>query len=280
MDRHFRYSDGTSQPFYGILKKLDAIERQRLELKPVMFQPGQRLFRTGEPIRSLIFPESGAVSLLVPFENGEEIEVGLMGSQSVLGATVILGDERYRYDAVAQIAGQGYKCSLEKALREIERSRSFRLLAGEQVRLQIAEATQLAGCNAIHSLSQRLARWLIVCRDRIKTDEIVVTQDAISRALGATRPSICLAYDVLRQKSIIDIRRGGVKILNPQALEIEACECFRVIRSSSASSIATICSMPDRKLPPKTPPYRDVQCSEHPNHLSRKTFHGPGSYVQ
>lgn len=213
-----------------LLKRLAPDVIERLQLREVKLDVGREIEFPGNPIDHLIFLESGIGSMKATFEDGSQVEVGMFGRESVMGASALMGTKRSLNQVCMQIAGHGFYSSLGKATAEFKRHGAFHDLVLRYVQAQLTQATQSAGCNAKHELSQRLARWLLLCADRIGTTKMHLSHDLIADMLGVTRSSVALAAQQLKHQGLIEYRRAEITIRDPKALERSACECYRVVR--------------------------------------------------
>lgn len=222
-----------AQPEYKntLLKSFEAQLLERLHLKPVQFEVGQEIENTGSPIANLYFLEQGMASMTTTFANGQEVEVGMFGFESVIGVSALMGTKQSLNRVYTQIAGWGYGSKLETAQAEFNRYGLFQRLALRYVQAQLVQATQTAACNASHNFDQRLARWLLISADRANTDQFKMSQEFLSHMLGGTRPTVTVAAGHLKQKKLIDYERGVITIVDRKALEKRSCECYQVIKN-------------------------------------------------
>jgi CRP-like cAMP-binding protein len=207
---------------------LDVVER--LRLRPVRFQVGHEIEFPGKPIERLYFIETGMASMTTTFKDGIQVEVGMFGYESIIGVSALMGAKSGLNRVYTQIAGTGFVAPLEVARVEFARGEVFQMLALRYVQSQLAQAMQSAGCNARHSFEQRLARWLLICADRARTDTFQLTQEYLTDMLGATRSTVSIAESALKAAGLIDYVRGTLRILDASTLEGRACECYRVIK--------------------------------------------------
>jgi len=212
-----------------LLNRLDAATIERLKLKPTKLDTGRQIEFTGDSIDNLFFIESGVGSMTTTFKDGSQVEVGLFGFESVIGISALMGTKRSLNKIYMQISGHGFASQIDVARAEFIRNERFQFLALRYVQAQLTQATQSAGCNARHSIEQRLARWLLLCADRVGND-LPISQEFIGIMLGVTRPSVTIAFKVLIERSLIEHTRNRVRILDRQGLEALACECYRVVR--------------------------------------------------
>jgi CRP-like cAMP-binding protein len=199
----------------------------RSHLGHVALSRGAVINRVGEPIPRVIFPFSGAVSLVLPLSNGQGIEVGTIGRNGLIGGSAALGQSTAFNQAIVQVDLTGVAIGTV-ILGQIAEKRHTLLSAlirwDQMLRTQ---AQQIAACNVVHGLEQRLCRWLAHTRDLIKSDTLPLTQDSLAQMLGVRRSSLTLAAQHLQEAGTIDYRRGVIHIRAPERLHRAACECYQ-----------------------------------------------------
>jgi CRP-like cAMP-binding protein len=213
-----------------VLRALRTDVIERLRLRAVKFEVGHELEFPGTPIERLCFVESGMASMTTTFLDGSQVEVGMFGRESILGVSALMGTKCSLNRAYTQIEGTGFVAPLELARMEFARGGIFQLLALRYVQTQLVQAMQSAGCNARHNFEQRLARWLLICADRVQTDTFKLSQDFMATLLGSTRSTVSIAAAALKASGLVDYQRGKVQVLDAAGLELHACECYRVIK--------------------------------------------------
>jgi CRP-like cAMP-binding protein len=213
-----------------VLQALSADVIQRLSLKQIPLPVGRKIEFTGTSIDNVFFIESGVGSMTTQFEDGSQVEVGMFGFESVMGVSALMGTKRSLNRIYMQIAGHGYASPIERARAEFQRFGQFHDLALRYVQAQLTQATQSAGCNAKHSVEQRLARWLLLCADRLKDNAIPISQEFLADTIGSRRTTVTVAIGQLKARGIIDHRRTMIHITDRQALEQRACECYRIVQ--------------------------------------------------
>jgi len=219
-----------------LLLALPPEERTRLLalLEPVALSHRQVLHDAGEPIAHVYFIEEGVVSVLVPLEGGQEIEVGLLDRQGLVGLSVALGAETSTTQALVQIPGRALRMTAGKLRAELGRQGALLpvlLRAMTQLHVQVA---QTAACNARHNLGERLARWLLMLHDRISGDDIPITHELIATLLGVRRSGVTVAVSTLEKAGAIAHDRGTITVLDRRRLEGAACECYEAVRRELA----------------------------------------------
>ena len=213
-----------------VLRLLSPASVDRLQLQPVALDANYVLEAPGQTIHDIYFIESGVGSMTTLFANGHRVEVGLFGFESVVGVSAFMGTKRPLNDIFMQIGGHGYKSSVKVAEKEYRRYERFHELCLRYVQAQLMQATQTGACNATHDIEQRMARWLLLCRERTESDTIHLTHEFLSLMLGTRRTSVTLTARVLHDMELIEYSRGKITLLDRPGLEKVACECFKVVR--------------------------------------------------
>jgi CRP-like cAMP-binding protein len=176
------------------------------------------------------FLEEGIASVVITLQNGSTVEVGVIGRDGIVGIPILLGTVGMPGRTFIQIAGSGYQIEAETLKEEFEKPGEFR--QGIQKYLQgfLVQTAQTAACNRLHSIEERLARWLLTCRDRVDGDDLPLTHEFLGQMLGAPRTTVTLTAGLLHRAGMIEYSRGMVKITDRSALENSACECYRTVR--------------------------------------------------
>ncbi len=213
-----------------VLRLLDADSIARLELHPIELPAEFKLEVPGEEIRNIYFIESGCGSMTTMFQDGHRVEVGLFGYESVVGVSSFMGTKRPLNDIFMQISGRGYRSSAKVAEKEYRLYGRFHELCLRYVQAQLMQATQTGACNAMHTIEQRMARWLLLCRERTESDTIHLTHEFLGLMLGSRRSSVTVTAGALQALKLIEYTRGKIKITDREGLEDIACECFTVVR--------------------------------------------------
>jgi CRP-like cAMP-binding protein len=209
-------------------------EALRPHLEPVPLKYHQTLHESAREIDSAYFPNRGMISLVVQSTDGRSVEVGIVGREGCAGSTLGAGITRSPYSSLVQIAGDGQRVKAEVFTEIMESSPELKRLVNRFAQIQGMQVAQLAACNRLHEIENRLARWMLMCQDRIESDMLPMTHEFFAQMLGAGRPSVTLAAGVLQRAGYIRYTRGKVTILNRQGLEGAACECYRVIQQFDA----------------------------------------------
>lgn len=215
-----------------LLAALPAEDYQRLSsgLEAVTLSFRQVLYEPNEPIEYVYFPDQSIVSLVTVMEDGTTMEVSLVGREGMVGIPAILGGYTTTTQAIVQVAGQALRISASVLRTEFNRGGALHHLLLRYTQFLLAQVSQTAICNRLHSLEERFARWLLLVQDSIQSNELPLTQEFVAQTLGVRRSGITEAAGTLRQSGIIHYTRGRITILNLEHLETTACECYRVIQ--------------------------------------------------
>jgi CRP-like cAMP-binding protein len=176
------------------------------------------------------FPCSGLVSLVVSTEDGSTVETGMVGREGLAGLASVVGVGRSPLRQVVQIAGDGFRIRVGDLHSALDGSPELQSGICRYAVIMGMQVAQIAACNRLHDAVQRLARWLLMARDRVGGAPLPITHDFLAAILGTDRPSVSLAAKILQRKKLIDYKRGKIGILNAKRLENASCECYRVIR--------------------------------------------------
>lgn len=213
-----------------ILQHLDRETIERLRLRSVALELRQTLEAPGGRIDSLFFIEEGIGSMTTTFEDGSQVEAGMFGFESAIGASALMGIRASRNHIAVQVPGHAWMAPKDAAEEEFRKVGSFHDMVLRYMQSQILQATQSCGCNARHNVQQRLSRWLLLCRDRTSADVLQLTQDFLAAMLGVERPAVTVVAGKLQDRGLIEYNRGRVRITDRPGLEAVACECYAVSR--------------------------------------------------
>lgn len=204
-------------------------ERLLPMLAPVNFNLGEVLYESGEKIDYVYFPTTAIISLLYIMENGSTAEIGVVGNDGLVGIALFMGGDTTPNRAIVQSAGEAFKMKADDLQTEFRRGGMFQMLLLRFTMALLAQISQTAVCNRLHSLEQQLCRWLLLSHDRLDSDKLVMTHDLISNMLGVRREGVTLAAKKLLKKNLITNIRGTMTVVNRQGLESAVCECYQVV---------------------------------------------------
>ena len=225
-------SEGNSARSNAILNTLSESQLAQLlpKLRTVELELGQVLYEPEQSIDYVYFPTAGIISLLAAFEDGATVEAGVIGTEGMLGTPVVLGAESTPHQALVQASGKALRMAARDLTGEVENDGSLLKSMLRYTNVMFIQVAQTAACNGLHTIEQRLARWLLLTHDRVRRDEFLLTQEFLSRMLGVRRAGVSVAANNLKQAGAIDYRRGNVVVVDRKRLEDTSCECYEAVK--------------------------------------------------
>jgi CRP-like cAMP-binding protein len=210
------------------------LKRLMPELEYIRCLSGQVLLDADSSLDYVFFPHSGVISVVAVYANGNTIEMATIGREGCSGVQALLGAKMSSVRLLVQIPGGAAKMSRAAYSRALESMPSFQALMYDYVEAFLEQVMVSVACNGAHSLKERLARWLLMMRDRVDEDTLAITQDILAEMLGAQRPSITNAAQELESAGLIKRGRGQVTITDRRGLTKAACECYQLVRERTA----------------------------------------------
>ncbi len=207
-----------------------ALQRLRPKLTRVALNLRQVIYEPDQPMDAVYFPESGMISLVALLEEGTQAEVGIIGSEGMLGIPLLSGVETPFIESMVQLTGSGLRMGAEDFKHELGANPEFRAILLRYNEALGAQVMQTAACNGRHGLEQRLARWLLMAHDRAEDRQLPLTQDFLAMMLGVHRPSITVTAGILQRAGLIRYAAGRVTVLDRASLEAASCECYSAVR--------------------------------------------------
>jgi len=205
------------------------LKRLQAEIETVELKLGHVLYEPGDGSRHVYCPIDSLLSLLV-VTDGDALEVGMVGREGMVGLPLAAGYSASPVRVLVQGGGSAIRLSGARFMREVEASEKLRRQVDRSLYVGMVTAMQIAACNKFHLLGERLARWLLMVRDRVGRDEFPLTQDFLAKMLGVRRAGVNEAAAELQRKQLIVYRRGRIGILDREGLRAAACSCYEVIR--------------------------------------------------
>ena len=201
----------------------DCLEPVQLSLDEILLEPYQKY-------ESLYFPTQGVVSLMSVMSDGSTTEIGLIGKEGIVGILAFLGEGVSYSQSIVQAQGSAMRIEAKALQAECERDGIIQKLMLRYALKLFNQVSQCAACNNHHTVKQRTARWLLMFDDRCDQETLSMTQLLLSRMLGVRRTGVTEVATQMQRQGIIDYHRGKIKILDRQALEKVACECYQVLK--------------------------------------------------
>jgi CRP-like cAMP-binding protein len=172
-------------------------------------------------------------------QNGSTVEVGLVGNDGILGVPIFLADSISIYEANVQIPSSAVRIRADVLKSEFNRGGALQSVLLRYSQALLNQVSQGAACNRLHTLEERLARWLLTVRDRLESDELPLTQEFMSQMLGTRRSGVTVAAITLQQAGTIRYARGKITILNREGLEATSCECYGAVKGEFKRLLGT-----------------------------------------
>lgn len=215
-----------------LLAALPPEEQDRLFplLERVAMPLGKALYEPGGRMRHVCFPVDCIVSLLCVMEDGASTEIAVVGNEGIVGVSLFMGGETTPSRAIVQSAGSAYQLKGQALKDEFDRGGAMQHLLLRYTQALLTQMAQTAVCNRHHSLDQQLCRWLLLSLDRLRSNEIVMTQELIANMLGVRREGVTEAAGHLQAAGLIRYRRGHIQVTDRVGLEARVCECYTVVR--------------------------------------------------
>src|SRR5512141_1396930 len=224
---------GSSPHQNHLLDALPAGDYARLapHLELIPMNLGDVLYESGAKLRHVYFPTTAIISLLYVMEDGASAEIAVVGNEGILGISLFMGGNTTPSRAIVQGAGYAYRLKADLLKNEFERYGPTMHLLLRYTQALITQMAQTAVCNRHHSVDQQLCRWLLLCLDRLASNEISMTQELIANMLGVRREGVTEAAGKLQDAGLIRYRRGKITVLDRPGLEDRSCECYQVVKT-------------------------------------------------
>lgn len=216
-----------------LLAAIPAAEFTRIEskLEAISFKLGEVIYESGDKMDYVYFPTTAIVSMLYVMENGATAEIGVIGNDGIVGASLFMGGDSTTSRAIIQSAGNGYRMKAKDLKSEFALGGAFQTMMLRYTQALMTQISQTAVCNRLHTVEQQLCRWLLLSHDRLSSDVLVMTHDLISNMLGVRREGITLAAQKLAKRKLIKNVRGTITVIDRSGLEEAVCECYAVVNA-------------------------------------------------
>lgn len=225
-------TDGDGNPIHNeILLGLPPRESDLVlpELEFVRLQVHHVLHEPGDTLKSAWFCNSGLISILSVFPDGKSVEVGLVGKEGFIGVPLVAGFRSASTRAIAQIEASAFRIDSEKLTGFLQQCPKLERRLQQFSQIMAMQVTQIAACNRLHEVEERLARWLLMCADRVGSNSVPLTQEFLAQMLGTRRSSVTVAAGMLQRAGLITYSRGDVEIVDRRKMEEATCECYKLM---------------------------------------------------
>ncbi len=222
----------TTKPINRLLAALPAKEYERLlpKLEEISLTYAETIYESGDIIRHVYFPDSGMVALLTRVAEGDILEVAVAGNEGIIGLPVFLGVETSSHQVIVKGDGTALRIKTEDFLKECGRGGALPKLLQRYTHALLMQVSQTVACTRFHLIKERLVCLLLMMHDRMKADKFKITQEFLSKMLGARREAVNKSATNLQQNKLISYSRGEISILNRAGLEAAACGCYFIVR--------------------------------------------------
>jgi CRP-like cAMP-binding protein len=211
--------------YEGMLAKMEVV---KLRFNAV-------LYARGDAIRQIYFPISGLVSLLMVVDDHSTVDVGMAGSEGMVGLSLFLGVAKSLGRAIVQGSGEALRITAPNFVNECEKGGSLPRIMMRYTRSMLSQVAHSAPCYQFHKIEERLAGRLVMMSARMRSNELEVTHDLLSQMLGVRREGITIAVGALQKEALISNTRGNIRIIDLVGLEAAACNCYKLIRDEETS---------------------------------------------
>ena len=212
----------------------EEFEHLRPHLEAVELPRGKVLYDAEDRIRYIYFPSKGMISVVNVTVEGAQTEVSVIGREGFSGLEGLLNGPHAINRHVVQLPGEGHRIAIQPLKLELSHDSQFRRIAHKFMRSILVQVSQTALCNRLHKNEKRLAKWLLMCHDRVEGDVIPITQEFVAIMLGANRWTVTNSAGHLQGEGLIDYTRGKITIIDRPGLEAFSCECYQKITSQYA----------------------------------------------
>ena len=201
-------------------------------LVPVNLPQGMSLAIPHEAVEYVYFPTSGMISIDALTDEGESVEVSVIGREGLSGVCGVLGHRQMGHTVIVQGPGAGLRVRMQAVREEFLKGGAFAQLIFDFLYMQMTQMSQCVLCNRLHPVEARMARWLLTAADRTKSEHLQLTQEFLAQMLGSRRSTVTVAAGILQQAGLIEYARGKVRIVDRTGLQAKACACYAIVRET------------------------------------------------
>lgn len=225
-----------------LLAALPYAEYQNLlkQLEPVTLNFGEILYESGEPINEVYFPNDSLISLLTLVDQHLALEVGLIGYEGLVGISLALGVGITPFRTLVRGSGTALRIKAAPFCEELRQNLFLQRAINRYTHSLMTQMAQTAACNRFHLVEARLARWLLMTRDRVGSNHFHLTHDFLANMLGVRRVGITNAAQDLKRRKLIDYKRGNISIVDGIGLEAASCSCYKAVKVEASKAWAPL----------------------------------------
>lgn len=225
----------------ALLEALPAADRDSLleKMERVASPIRETIYESNGPIRHAYFPLAGVYSLVVIMSDGQTVEAATVGNEGMVGMPLYFGAESSPHRALAQIEGEALRMRAKDFRAALEHEGPLHDVLRRYYQGLVNQMAYSVACNRLHSIEERMCRWLLMSHDRVAEDQFSLTQEFLAQMLGVRRPSVTVVAGVLQKAGMIAYARGRIVILDRERLEASACECYSIVRDEFDRLVGT-----------------------------------------
>lgn len=206
-------------------------ERLFSQLEHVELKQGEVIYEADSEIEYVYFPKTAIFSMLSTTADGSTVEVGPVGDEGMVGLRIFLGARTSLDQVIVHVSGTAMRLKAKVLIEELRTEQStLANLLRRYTQMLLAMTCQTAACYNLHTLEQNLVRWLLIMHDYIEEDELLLTHELIALTLGVRRAGVTEAALILKNRGVINYRRGHMQIIDREGLQQWACECYQRVK--------------------------------------------------
>jgi CRP-like cAMP-binding protein len=215
-----------------ILDLLPAGESSRLlsSSQAVSLPHGQKVFQQDGPIPHVYFPTTGVFGVVLLLEEGKQVEGTTVGNEGLVGLPVFLGADFHPFSVVSQVPGEALQVPAGTFLQAARPGGTLDRLLRRYTLYRLRCANQTGACSSLHSVEERMSRWLLMAHDRAGEDEFLLTHEFLAELLGVRRQTVSIIAGTLQRAGLVTYRRGVLRVLDREGLEAASCECYEAMK--------------------------------------------------
>ena len=228
-DAHCSVNEAGKNRLLQLLPEAD-LARIAPSLQHIEARHGDTVFKRHQPIAYVDFPLTAMISVVAVMRDGSMAEVGMIGNEGASGVSLVLGVEHDPNEAFYQMPGESLRMPAAAFRAELERRGEFERIMRRYAQALFAQVAQSTACNRLHSVDQRLCRWILMSHDRAGGGTIALTQEFLAQMLGVRRATVSIGAGMLQKAGLIRYNRGVIHVLDRPRLEDSSCECYAIVR--------------------------------------------------